>query len=286
MDFTMGMSSTIKVALELHQLGHFKNFSSVMDMGSQELHIDFEKFKYWVKQTNLQFNEEQFNNLKNYPGFPRQPTKELWKLLGFTNTVCLDIFDQHDSIFCDLNFPFDDINHNGKYDLVTDFGNNEHPFNVVEAYKTMHKLTKKNGYLWIDQAVFNGNGYFNFDIPFFEGLAAANNYSVIYSAYTITTANAEQYHLPCDKGIIDSINLNKVKDLGISYIFKKNEENSFQYCYQFEVTKGNTDTIYRTNFITDKFPPERHYIPSKLINISGRKALNILIKKLKARLKL
>ena len=58
----MGMSSTIKVALELHQLGHFKNFSSVIDMGSQELHIDFEKFKYWVEQTNLQFNEEQFNN--------------------------------------------------------------------------------------------------------------------------------------------------------------------------------------------------------------------------------
>ena len=92
--------------------------------------------------------------------------------------------------------------------------------------------------------------------------------------------------MPCDKGIIDSINLNKVKDLGISYIFKQNEENSFQYCYQSEVTKGNTDTMYRTNFITDKFPPERHYIPSELINISGRKALNILIKKLKAKLKL
>ena len=56
----MGMSLPIKIALELHQLGHFKNFSSVMDMGNQELHIDFEKFKYWVKQTNLQFNEELF----------------------------------------------------------------------------------------------------------------------------------------------------------------------------------------------------------------------------------
>lgn len=88
-------------------------------------------------------NTEQFYNLKNYPGFPRTSTKEFWKLLGFTNTVCLDINGQHDSIYCDLNFPFDDINHIGKYDLVTDFGNNEHPFNVVEAYKTMHKLCKK-----------------------------------------------------------------------------------------------------------------------------------------------
>ena len=292
MDFTMGMSATIKVALELHQLGHFKNFSSVIDMGSQELHIDFEKFKYWVKQTNLQFNEEQFYNLKNYPGFPRQPTNEFWKLLGFTDTVCLDINRQHDSIYCDLNFPFDDINHNGKYDLVTDFGTNDNVFNVAEAYKTMHKLSKKNGYLWIDQTVFNnGQGYFNFDIPFFEGLAAANNYSVIYSAYSITTANGEQYHLPCDKGIIDSINLNKVADLGISYIFKKNEENSFQYCYQSEVTQGNKETIYRTGFITDKFPPDRVYIPSHwsiiLKDRRGREALMLLIKSIiKEKLKL
>ena len=282
----MGMSLPIKIALELHQLGHFKNFSSVMDMGSQELHIDFEKFKYWVKQTNLQFNEEQFYNLKNYPGFPRTSTKEFWKLLGFTNTVCLDINGQHDSIYCDLNFPFDDINHNGKYDLVTDFGNNEHPFNVVEAYKTMHKLCKKNGYLWIEQAVFNGNGYFNFDIPFFEGLSVAKNYSVIYSAYMISTANGDQYHLPCVKDILDSINFNKVDLFGISYIFKKMEENEFQYCYQGQVTKENKYTRYRTDFITDKFPPERYYIPSISTTIGGRKALNILIKSIISKLKL
>jgi hypothetical protein len=278
------MQAAIKVALELHQLGHFKNFSSVMDMGTQELHVDFEKFKYWVKQTNLQLNEEQFYNLKNSPA--RETTSELWKLLGFDNIVCLDINGKNDSIYCDLNFPFDDINHIGKYDLVTDFGNNEHPFNVVEAYKTMHKLSKKNGYLWIEQSVFNGNGYFNFDIPFFEGLAAANNYSVIYSAYTINTANGEQYHLPCDKAIIDSIDRNKLFDLGITYIFKKNEENSFQYCYQDQVTKGNINTTYRTNFITDKFPPERNYVPSELMNVSGKMALKILIKKLKAKFKL
>ena len=32
-----------------------------------------------------------------------------------------------------------------KYDLVTDFGNNEHAFNIAEAYKTTHKLCKKDG---------------------------------------------------------------------------------------------------------------------------------------------
>ena len=39
------------------------------------------------------------------------------------------------------------------------FGNNEHVFNVGEAYKTMFKLTKKNGLIWIRQSVYNGNGF-------------------------------------------------------------------------------------------------------------------------------
>ena len=40
----------------------------------------------------------------------------------------------------DLNYPIEDQTEFEKYDLVTDLGNNEHPFNTVESYKTMHKL--------------------------------------------------------------------------------------------------------------------------------------------------
>ncbi len=102
----------------------------------------------------------------------------------------------------------------------------------------------------------------------------------------ISTANGDQYHLPCVKDILDSINFNKVDLFGISYIFKKKEENEFQYCYQGQVTKENKYTRYRTDFITDKFPPERYYIPSISTTIGGRKALNILIKSIISKLKL
>ena len=67
----------------------------------------------------------------------------------------------------------------GKYDLVTDFGNNEHPFNFIEAFITMHKLCKEKGYLMISQNIFKGNGFVNFDISFFENFAAVNNYSIL-----------------------------------------------------------------------------------------------------------
>jgi len=272
----MGMGVICKVAMELQQLGYFDNVESVMDMGAQEVHVEFEKFKYWVKQTNLKFNENIFSDLKHYPAHPRVPTKEFWKMLGFKNVVCLDIAKQHDSIYCDLNYSFDDKAHIGKYDLVTDFGNNEHPFNIVEAYRTMHKLCKKNGYMIIEQAVFSGNGYYNLDIPFFEGLAVANNYSVIYSAYNIVTNNGE-YHLPCDNQIL-KILLNSNIRTGISYIFKKNDDNEFKYCYQGTVEKSFT-SIYRTQFITDIFPPERMYIPT-VKTVGVRQALKIIISKL------
>ena len=43
----------------------------------------------------------------------------------------------------------------------------ENVFNVGEAYKSMYNLTKKNGFIWIFQSVFGGNGFFNFDASFF-----------------------------------------------------------------------------------------------------------------------
>ena len=36
-----------------------------------------------------------------------------------------------------------------KFDLVTDFGNNEHVFNVGQAYKNMYQLCKKK-WLYVD----------------------------------------------------------------------------------------------------------------------------------------
>ena len=46
----------------------------------------------------------------------------------------------------------------------------------------MHNLCKKNGFLLINQCVFGGNGFYNFDITFFENVAAVNNYTSIYSS--------------------------------------------------------------------------------------------------------
>ena len=98
----------------------------------------------------------------------RVPSKEFWKLLGIETIDSLDLDPKYGAFGVDLNFPLADEELKGRYDLVTDFGNNEHPFNVAEAYRTMHRLCGVDGYLWIEQNVYNGNGFFNFDQTFFE----------------------------------------------------------------------------------------------------------------------
>ena len=274
-NLVMGMTATVKIAIELYKQGLFKGINNVMDMGSQELHIGYDTFKFWCQAANLQFNEKDFEHLKNFPGRPRVSTAKLWNLLGVTSTACMDINRDHNSIFHDLNYPFTDEKHINKYDLVTDFGNNEHPFNVVEAYKTMHKLCKKNGYLWIDQAVLNGNGFFNFDISFFECMATANRYGIIYSAYVVNTLDNLQFHIPCHNSLLRLFDLNSVKYLGISYIFKKSSDEDFKYFYQ-DLGPSMKRSYYEVSFIPDPYPPERYYIPT--LNQTNKRLLRQLAK--------
>ena len=119
-----------------------------------------------------------------------------------------------------MNKPFTDKKYLNKFDLVTDFGNNEHVFNIGEAYKTMYELCKKEGFIWIFQSVYSGNGFLTL-IEFFEGYAAANNLSIVHSCYLVHINEYEQFIIPCNKELFNVLDLTKIKDVSISYIFRK-----------------------------------------------------------------
>ena len=280
----MGMGKAVQVAIALHRLGVFKITDSVIDMGSQEIHLKFDEFDYYMKAGGIDFNEKDFLNLKNFPGRPRQSTKNFWKSLGYKNIKCIDINGQHDSIYCDLNKPFENTEEFGKYDLVTDFGNNEHAFNIAEAYSTMHKLCKKDGCMWIDQAIMNGNGFYNFDIAFFECIAAANSYRIIYNSLVVNTLDGEQYHIPCTKQILELFDISKVTYLGISYILIKSSDIDFVYPYQ-NVINVKERGPFLISFAHELYPPERYYIPMSVSSLPGKQLASELKKRLFSRLK-
>jgi hypothetical protein len=277
----MGMNSDVALALELSKRGFFEDIDSVLDMGAQELHLTFDAFDWLVRAAGIEnYDPEQFAALKNYPNHPRCSARYLWSLLGVKNYACTDIQDFHGAIKLDLNEPLEDTTLWGKHDLVTDFGNNEHAFNVGEAYRTMHRLCRPDGYMWITQAIFGGNGFYNFDEAFFEGMAAANNYGIVFSGFVVAVGD-EQHHIPLSRELLFAFDLSKVT-VDVSYIFKKSTDADFNFYYQMDLKKPEP-RYFQIQFTPGRIC-ERYYIPQTIEWIPGRDMVRELIRRIKQRI--
>ena len=307
----MGLGpASVKLYLELWQRGFFKNINAVMEMGSQDLGVRKAFFDNLVRAAGIRnYDEEKFENLRNWPGHPRVSARRFYELLGAKEYSCIDLSKVYGAIPHDLNTPLDDASLYGRYDLVTDHGTNEHVFNAPETYRTMHRLCKLGGLMVIQQCVYGGNGYYNFDLSFFEGMAAANNYRILFSSFvvtvprkyltvaereTVTTGSKDGYgndelHIPLSNELLDIVNWSKdSRELGICYAFVKQSGDDFNYAYQGALQSqvgGNAG--YELQFLPD--PPSRSYIPiagAGLESVSGKRLLRALtrrgIKKIKA----
>jgi len=282
------------IIFELYNRNFFKNISSVIDMGDQDLNLDYSEVENYFKKFNVKFDPNLFLLAKNFPKRPRVSSSTLWKTLGINNNVDkIDIEkldrpkNQNIGKFFeyDLNFPLTDVNLIGKYDLVTDFGNNEHPFNFIEAYKTMHKLCKEKGYLMIYQCVFKGNGFVNFDLSFFENFAAVNHYSNIHSCLVFNFPNYKYFSTPIEKNYLDLVDLNKVTNIGIFYLIKKEKYEDFKFPYQDRGSAWNGEEFYSIDFSFKDGMPHKLYLPTNVEHIAYKKLLKTLWNKFKRRIK-
>ncbi len=288
----MGISSAeIQLLLELRHLGMFKNYSSVLEIGSQELHITKNNLSEMFLQAGLDIDlVDKIQDLENWPNHPRASSKSLYSFLGINNYKSVDLNEELGSIPIDLNIEFNDESLFGKFDLITDFGSCEHVFNVAEAYKTIHKLLKKNGLLIITQAVFKGNGYFHFDRSFLEGISAANNYKVIYSSYVTgvpsrqNSKDYQQFRIPLNDDLVSS--LKNIQNLSIMMVMQKTSNEEFKIPYQGTLYNERYNT-FGFNKIYHKNDFSESYIPKYSIdNIPFRKLVKEIFKRIKTRLRL
>ncbi len=229
--------SAAALLLELRYLKKFDNVKNVAEIGSQELHFKKDDLKELYEQVGLDEKLlDKYLNLNNWPNEPRESSKIFYNDIGIKHYTAIDLNGEHDSIPLDLNKELMDKNLYNKFDLVTDFGSCEHVFNISECYRTIHKITKVNGLIIVDQAVFKGNGYFLFDRGFLEGIAAANKYKILYAAYSIDTktktvaGSSKKYRVPLVEDVIKS--LKDYESLGITMVFQKTEDNEFKIPYQ------------------------------------------------------
>ena len=284
----MGIAiNTLRAACEFYSRGYFDNMKNVCDLGCQEIYINKENFEKILKSYGINFNNLNFPNIFNdrSPYVERDSTKEFWKLLGFENHVCTDIEEKHDSIILDLNEEFKNKKFLNEFDLVTDFGNNEHPFNTAEAYRTMHRLCKKGGLLWINQFIKGGNGFYNYDLSYFESIAAVNKYEIIGS-YLVVPLNPQNHendtlNLPFSVDLIDLFDHNKLKNLGVTYIFKKTSDEDFIFPIQ-RVGMKDKNLLFKPTYLPEMthlgISPRRAYIAEAL---STKQAIKQILSRVK-----
>ena len=264
--------AAIKLNLELWQRDLLKDVRSVCDMGSQEIMVGLSEFEGLVRSagvSNWERFKENFVNLSFFPGQPRCSSSHFYRMLGVEEYACIDLNEGHGAIPLDLNLPLEDTSLHNRFDMVTDFGMNEHAFNVAEAYRTMHRLCKPRGLMVNIQTVYCTNGYYTFDLAFYEGISAANNYRILFSSYVIGLLEsggrdiAHQFHIPLNRDLLDTIDWSKVGWIGICYVLQKLSDDDFQYPYDGDYTSimsgGERHTLYQLQFLPD--PPSRSCVP-------------------------
>jgi hypothetical protein len=91
--------------LELWHQGLFANFKSVVEMGSQEIHVKAADFEELIKMAGVDhYSKENFKNLENWPHQPRCQARFLYSMLGFEEYRCLDLNGEYGAIPHDYNF--------------------------------------------------------------------------------------------------------------------------------------------------------------------------------------
>ncbi len=262
----MGLgSAAVKLNLELWQRGFFGNVKSVIDMGSQELRLPLNDFEELIHVAGVpNYSKKDFAPLSHLPGYLPCSPKPFYEMLGVEKYSCIDLGGDYGAIPLDLNMPLEDRSFYGQYDLVTDYGNNEHVFNTAEAYRTMHRLCRRQGIMAIIQVVYKGNGYYAYDPSFFEGIAAANSYKILFSSYVIvgrvSAGESSQFHVPLSRELLDLVDWTKVREVGICYVMQKQSDSDFKYPYQGEYLSQIQEHYgYKLQFLPE--PPSRSYIP-------------------------
>ena len=285
--------NTAELIINLKFKGLFKSYNSVIDMGDQNFgpKINTEG----LREINNLFSKNSINLEKKIEEYEKNYNNNFlsssffWKILGFKNLDRLDMFFEDRNMDIDpvtnkfthdLNFKVENNKLKGQYDLVTDFGNNEHAFNVSNAVQTMHELSRKDGVMIIKQQIFNSNGFYNFTLDFFENLAAYNDYEINFSRLIFEFKGGERIYTSTNIKNFDHINQNNLKEIDVIYIFRKTKNEEFRIPYQrIKPPKAKNLPIYEYNFHGKSYPFEREYVYKDLYKIEYKELMNHIFKR-------
>ena len=107
----------------------------------------------------------------------------------------------------------------------------------------------------MSQAAYRGNGYYAYDTSFLEGMAAANNYRILYSSFVIN-----QLHVPLSWELMDTFDWTKIGEFRVFYVMQKQSESDFRTPYQgVFLSMIQKNVGYELQYLQN--PPGRSYTP-------------------------
>lgn len=109
---------------------------------------------------------------------PHRLADEWYREMGCGRYVSIDA-NGKGNLTADLNRKWSQ--NIGQFDLVTDFGTGEHIFDQANVWRTVHLLTKVNGYIAFDRpaAGYPGHCFYLVQETLFRDMADANRYDVV-----------------------------------------------------------------------------------------------------------
>lgn len=149
---------------------------------------------------------------------------ELLVLAGF-EYLSLDIFEGYQTVLFDLNVHAPGPRLAGSFDMVMNLGTTEHVFHQHRAFQTLHELLKPGGALYCDLPMggYLRHGFFHYDPLFFETLAKANNYEILFEAISVGN-----FHPVPEAMKKKGYARDNFEDLGYEAVFRKSSAQAFQ----------------------------------------------------------
>lgn len=285
----------VRLNLELYVRGLYKEYEAILDLGAQDLLLKKAELLQAFAAAGISAPTRDFARLDEMPA-KRMGAEAFYRALGFKRYVCMDIggglsgIEPHlrpvlakggmrwNALKQDLNHPLAYPELAGCFDVVTDYGNNEHVFDLTQAYRTQHILCKTGGMIIVQQQVFDGNGYYCFNPSYYETMAAANEYEVLFAAYEFN-----QNFVPIESDIGQL--LHRKAPLGVAYVMRKTSDRTFRIPGQADLDRKPD----RTARIQLQRLPDDHpftFVPlmggNETQTVGGRDALTALITKAKS----
>src|SRR5580704_2534426 len=181
----MGASAkTFARLIDLKQAGLIGVGTRMVELGSQNIsHTSGEDLRTFISEFRDEPSAANSAELERIAAGGTMAS--LMNLCGVTY-LALDIFEAEDTMLFDLNTDRVPEHLRGQFDLVTNFGTSEHVIDQYRVFETVHELVKPRGVIYHDVPMggYFYHGYFSYTPLFFNHMALANGYEVVFKHFS------------------------------------------------------------------------------------------------------